>query len=87
MVAGGASDVWDSVVVSERTAAGLNASIAAPILALFPQVRISSYAHNYYSPPRPADPADQTNWGNAFNEERHSVAGRGAHVGTHSSRR
>ena len=43
-------------------------------------------AHNYYSAPGPHDPASQVNWGYAFNEERHSVAGRGAHVGTHSSR-
>ena len=34
------ADVWDSVVVSERTAAGLNASIAAPILKLFPHARM-----------------------------------------------
>ena len=46
----------------------------------------SNYAHNYYSSPGPDDRADETNWGYAFNEERHSVAGRGAHVGTHSSR-
>lgn len=34
--------VWDSVVVSERTAEGLNASIATPILQLFPEAVISN---------------------------------------------
>ena len=34
--------VWDSVVVSERTAEGLNASIAAPIMKLFPEAIISN---------------------------------------------
>ena len=43
-------------------------------------------AHNYYSAPGLGDHASKVNWGYAFNEERHSVAGRGAHVGTHSSR-
>ena len=55
--------VWDAVVVSHRTARALNESIAAPIIRLFPSVKISNYAHNYYSPPTRDDPPEITNWG------------------------
>ena len=75
------------MVVSLTTARALNASIAEPVLGLFPEVHISNYAHNYHV----AGPGLRTggvaccNWGYSFNEERHSIAFGGSHVGTHAS--
>jgi hypothetical protein len=77
--------VWDAVVVSLRTATALNTSVFEPLLHLFPDVVLSNYAHNYHASPAREDNKQTSNWGYRFNEERHSIAFGGAHVGTHAS--
>lgn len=79
--------VWNAVVVSLATARALNTSIVEPVLELYPDAHISNYAHNYHvaGPGLRTGGAGCCNWGYAFNEERHSVAFGGSHVGTHAS--
>jgi hypothetical protein len=79
--------VWNAVVVSLTTARALNASVVEPIRALYPDVHISNYAHNYHTAGSGlrTGGAGCCNWAYHFNEERHSVAFGGSHVGTHAS--
>jgi hypothetical protein len=79
--------VWDIVVVDGMVAESLNASVFAPIRALFPGVAMSNFAHHHHTDgSRTVQGAPEASswWPHAANSAV-AAAGTGSHIGTHQS--
>ena len=80
------ASVWDLAVVDGMVAEYLNASVFAPIVAHFPDVRLSNFAHAHHSDPTGVAGAPPANgwWPHEVTSAR-TPLGTGSHVGTAQS--